>query len=313
MNDYELVLTFILAALKFFRTCIGLQDDYYIQQMTKNFLFEPILNIVYNTMPRDNLLNSVCLELFEFVKRENVKAVIMHVVENYREKLEAISYVDTFQSLILRYDQMQGYNADADTTLFSQDQDGTSHRTSVNGNQRWHGVKEMDAAEEAYFNTSDDEDELANKKVASKRASLSNGVSPVARSLVDYPDDEEEPLEGNVGVKERVPIERMNAQAADENARSRIPVASTPPLERLSEKRRREEDDEEDELGKLSTTKRRSSSVSSISSGVSMGSNSGNVLRRKKGFISNGKESTGSNDKIKISLAGTTSADGEGK
>lgn len=282
--------------------------------MTKNFLFEPILNIVYTTMPRDNLLNSVCLELFEFVKRENVKPVIVHVVENYREKLEEISYVDTFQSLILRYDQMQGYNAEADTTLFSQDQDGNPHRTSVNGNQRWQGVKEMDAAEEAYFNTSDDEDELANKKAATKRPSMSNGVSQAARSLVDYPDDEEESLDGYVGVMDRMPIERMNAQAADENAKSRIPVPSTPPLERLSEKRRREEDDEEDELGKLSTTKRRSSSVSSVSSGVSIGSNSSNVLRRKKGFMSSGKESTaGSNDKIKISLAGRTSADGEGK
>ncbi|KAL8996008.1 MAG: hypothetical protein Q9169_004389 [Polycauliona sp. 2 TL-2023] len=302
-----------LTALKFFRTCIGLQDDYYVQQMTKNFLFEPILNIVYNTMPRDNLLNSVCLELFEFVKRENVKPVIVHVVENYREKLEEISYVDTFQSLILRYDQMQGYNAEAETTLFSQDQDGNPHRSSVNGNQRWQGVKEMDAAEEAYFNTSDDEDELANKKVSSKRAPLSNGVSSASQSLVDYPDDEEEPSEGNIGVMDRMPIERLNAQAADGNGRSRIPVSSTPPLERLSEKRRREEDDEEDELGKLSTSKRRSSSISSVSSGVSMGSNSGNMLRRKKGFMSSGKESAGSNDKIKISLAGRTAADGDGK
>ncbi|KAL8905833.1 MAG: hypothetical protein Q9171_006517 [Xanthocarpia ochracea] len=305
-----------LTALKFFRTCIGLQDDYYIQQMTKNFLFEPVLNIVYDTMPRDNLLNSVCLELFEFVKRENVKPVIVHVVENYREKLEEISYVDTFQSLILRYDQMQGYNAEADATLFSQDQDGNPHRTSVNGNQRWQGVKEMDAAEEAYFNTSDDEDELANKKMATKRPSMSNGVSHLARSLVDYPDDEEECLDANAEVVDRRPMERMNAQAAEENAKSRIPVASTPPPERLSEKRRREEDDEEDELGKLSTTKRRSSSVSSASSGVSMvsmGSSSGGMLRRKKGFMSSGKDSTASSDKIKISLAGRTSADGEAK
>ena len=284
--------------------------------MTKNFLFEPVLNIVYDTMPRDNLLNSVCLELFEFVKRENVKPVIVHVVENYREKLEEISYVDTFQSLILRYDQMQGYNAEADATLFSQDQDGNPHRTSVNGNQRWQGVKEMDAAEEAYFNTSDDEDELASKKLATKRPSMSNGVSQLARSLVDYPDDEEECLDANAEVVDRRPMERMNAQAAEENAKSRIPVASTPPPERLSEKRRREEDDEEDELGKLSTTKRRSSSISSASSGVSMvsmGSSSGGMLRRKKGFMSSGKDSTAGNDKIKISLAGRTSADGEAK
>lgn len=37
--------------------------------MIKNKLFGPILNIVIETMPRDNLLNSACLEFFEFIKR----------------------------------------------------------------------------------------------------------------------------------------------------------------------------------------------------------------------------------------------------
>ncbi|KAL8936239.1 MAG: hypothetical protein Q9216_005038 [Gyalolechia sp. 2 TL-2023] len=299
-------------ALKFFRTCIGLQDEYYIQQMTRNFLFEPILNIVYDTMPRDNLLNSVCLELFEFVKRENIKAIILHVVENYREKLQEISYVDTFQMLILRYDQFQGYNPEGDTTLFGQDQDETPSRSNVNGNHRWQGVKEMDAAEEAYFATSDDEDELAHKKPHTQRHPLVNGASPLARSLVDYPDDEEEPMNANAGSAEHKPVEKTNAQAVDENAISAVSVPSRPPPERLSEKRRREED-EEDELGKLSTSKRRTSSVSSTSSGISVGSNSSNMLRRKKPFISTGKETAASSDKIKISLATKASGDSDTK
>lgn len=147
-----------LVALKFFRTLISLQDTFYQALMTHNNTFGLILDIVYETMPRDNLLNSACLELFEFIKRENIKPFILHVVEKYREKLENITYVDTFQNLILRYDQMQGYGAEADSTLFSQD-DNTPRRMPLNG-QRWQGVKELDAAEEEYFNTSDDEDEV---------------------------------------------------------------------------------------------------------------------------------------------------------
>jgi protein phosphatase-4 regulatory subunit 3 len=58
-----------LTALKFFRTCIGLQDEFYIRHMIKYNLFEPILNVVLETMPRDNLLNSACLEFFEFIRR----------------------------------------------------------------------------------------------------------------------------------------------------------------------------------------------------------------------------------------------------
>lgn len=128
--------------------------------MTHNNTFDLILDIVYETMPRDNLLNSACLELFEFIKRENIKPFILHVVEKYREKLENITYVNTFQSLILRYDQMQGYGAEADSALFSQDEGSTPRRVPLNG-QRWQGVKEMDAAEEEYFNTSDDEEDVS--------------------------------------------------------------------------------------------------------------------------------------------------------
>jgi hypothetical protein len=48
---------------------VGLQDEFYIRHMVKWKLFEPILGIVIDTMPRDNLLNSACLEFFEFIKR----------------------------------------------------------------------------------------------------------------------------------------------------------------------------------------------------------------------------------------------------
>ncbi|KAL8639845.1 MAG: hypothetical protein Q9228_003165 [Teloschistes exilis] len=301
-------------ALKFFRTCIGLNDEYYIQQMTTNFLFEPILNVVYATMPRDNLLNSVCLELFEFIKRENIRPVIVHVVENYRAKLEAIDYVDTFQNLVLRYEQqMQGYNSGDDPTLFSQNPDGTPNRGTVNGNNRWQGVKEMDAAEEAYFNEEDEEDELASKGVATKKPAMVNGAPTLARSLVDYPDDDEEPMDVDKQVKEGK-ADRASVPSVDEGSRSRLPVPSTPPPEKLSEKRRREEDEEEDELGKLSTSKRRSSSVSSSNSDISLSSSSGNVLRRKKAFsASNHKDSTGSHDKIKISLSSKAGSETDSK
>lgn len=127
--------------------------------MTHNNTFGLILDIVYETMPRDNLLNSACLELFEFIKRENIKSIVLHIVEKYGEKLNNITYVDTFRDLVIRYEQMQGYGAEVDSTLFSQDDGASARRMQANG-QRWQGVKEMDAAEEEYFNTSDDEDEV---------------------------------------------------------------------------------------------------------------------------------------------------------
>ena len=56
-------------AIKYFRTCVGLQDIFHNRLIMHNNLLEPILDIVIDTMPRDNLLNSACLELFEFVRK----------------------------------------------------------------------------------------------------------------------------------------------------------------------------------------------------------------------------------------------------
>ena len=310
-NDcrWTILLTDVLAALKFFRTCIGLQEDFYNKQIMQNHLFEPILNILYDTMPRDNLLNSACLELFEFIKRENIKPIIVHIAENYREKLNDIKYVDTFENLLLRYDQMQGYNAEMDGQLFSQEDNLAPMRPKINGNQRWQGMKDMDPTEEEYFNTSDDEDELAPSRPR-PNSSLSNGSSSSFKPLVDYPDDEEEAIE----MKARSPTQRIVPPPQDhptlpiatsESASSpRLHTTLVPqsPPERVSEKRRREED-EEDELGKLSSlTKRRSSSVGSANS------NPGSFLRRKKSF-SNSKDPGPGKGKIAISFKSAIEAD----
>ncbi|KAF9894073.1 Platinum sensitivity protein [Aspergillus nanangensis] len=276
-----------LTALKFFRTLISLQDTFYQALMTHNNTFGLILDIVYETMPRDNLLNSACLELFEFIKRENIKPIVLHVVEKYGDKLRNITYVDTFQSLIMRYEQMQGYGAEStDSTLFSQDEGMSAQRMQANG-QRWQGVKEMDAAEEEYFNTSDDDEEWQQDIQTNTivTTSIQNGAaSPVVKSLVDYPDDDDDEIMDTkaepVGEEIQQPQDGIPAAdtTADASQAPSTPVsqtAQTPP-ERLSEKRRREEEDD-DELIKLTSVPKRRSSTSG-------GPGTAGLLRRKKGI-----------------------------
>ena len=301
-----------LTALKFFRTCVSLQDQFYATQITQNNTFDLILDIVIETMPRDNLLNSACLDLFEFIKRENIKAIILHVVETYREKLKDITYVDTFQNLILRYEQMQGYNPDMEQTLFSQDEDVTPNgRNNVNGGQRWQGLKDMDSTEEEYFNTSDDEDDERAEEMSHEdrlrevsermhwhqrrlRAELPNGsASPLAKPLVDYPDDDDDSSMDSNAVQTPLTPESEKENFSPDNKttperklqpspdiKSATDTQLQQPPERLSEKRRREED-EEDEFGKLSTGIKRRNSISSNAST----SSSGGALRRKRSFL----------------------------
>jgi protein phosphatase-4 regulatory subunit 3 len=284
-----------------------LQDEFYNQQMTQGKLFEPILNLVVETMPRDNLLNSATLEFFDFIKRENIKTIISHLVENYRDKLKEITYVDIFSNFIIRYDQTQGFAPSLETSFLDTEED-TPKRPETGRGNRWEaGLKDLDTQEEAYFNTSDDEDDILGK---ASRASV-NGASPLSKPLVDYPSDEENEnmetdLSGGIleGADENTP---PSSATKDVEKSPSLPsqLLSSPP-EKLSEKRRREEEDD-DEITKLSQPKRRNSSSS-------VGSNTSSMLRRKKSFPNASHTAGGSGgkaNKIAISLSPAIKTGGE--
>jgi protein phosphatase 4 regulatory subunit 3 len=311
-----------LTALKFFRTCISLQDQFYSTLIMKGDTLGLLLDIVIETMPRDNLLNSACLDLFEFIKRENMKHVLLHIVETYREKLKQITYVDTFHNYILRYEQMSEPNPEMDQTLFSQDDDTPPMvRSHVNG-RGWQGLEDLDADQEEYFNTSDDEDDMDSPPLVQReddraptlrevtermqwhkrrlRSEMPNGsASLTGRPLVDYPDDDEDDIADFKGVQ--APQTPLTPESEKENSPERLNVGKiiserklqpSPeirekaevdnPPERIAEKRRRQEDEDDDELGKLSTAIKRRNSNASVSSLSSSGS-----LKRKKGFVRN--------------------------
>jgi protein phosphatase-4 regulatory subunit 3 len=296
-----------LMALKFFRTAVTLQDQFYTAQVVRSGAFDAILDIVIDTMPKDNLLNSACLDLFEYIRKETIKPVVLYLGEHHRHRLRDITYVDTFENLLMRYDQLTNDHPEPEHTLFSQD-DATPpmNRTHING--RWQGLPEMDASEEDYFNTSDDEDdeneedaEHEDSKTATERMwqrkrtrSMVNGsASPINKPLVDYPDDDEDETQGQATPQTPLTPDSSKDLSLSEAALTSEQKSQPPldmdsvvdsdvqqPPERLSEKRRRQEDDDEDELGKLTGGPKRRNSSSSNSGLASQGS-----LRRKKGFL----------------------------
>ena len=56
---------------------------------------------------RYNLLDSAILELFEFIKMEDIKSLCIYVVDTFGKTLDKVEYVQTFKCLRLRYDQQQ--------------------------------------------------------------------------------------------------------------------------------------------------------------------------------------------------------------
>ncbi|XP_061546619.1 serine/threonine-protein phosphatase 4 regulatory subunit 3-A-like isoform X2 [Phycodurus eques] len=129
-----------LCALRFMRRIIGLKDESYNRYIIKGNLFEPVINALLDNGTRYNLLNSAIIELFEFIKVEDIKSLIAHIVDNFYKALEPIEYVQTFKGLKGQYEQEKD----------RQSQKLTRYRREA---------RSLDEDEELWFNEDEDEEE----------------------------------------------------------------------------------------------------------------------------------------------------------
>lgn len=291
-----------LVAIRFFRHLIHhFQDEFYIKLVADTQVLGPILDVLLLTLPRDNLLSSACLDIFEYIRKENmnIKDLLKHLVENYREKLMALNYIETFRELIRASEQSRGYAGNMEN-LFMESEDELGRRqTHVNGRMMEH--INMDPMEEEYWNTSDDEED-AQTKLATRNP-LVSGPGPLS-ALVDYHSDEESDENGDVVMKtaERQAAKGARPDGAEEASEASsdqevVSAAVLPPPERLSEKRRREEDDE-DELGKMMQHKRRNSQSS-----IQNAAGAAALLRKKKPYGGSPNSGAAGPRKIDIRLS----------
>lgn len=299
------MLTLPPVAVRFFRQLVAMRDEFYNQHIMHQRLIDPILDLVSRTMPRDNLICSAGLEFFDFFTKEDLGELTKHLVEVYREKLHALSYMQTFSDLLAgKYPPNQAaitHVNNPDQPLSTEPEGAVQ---STNGTGR--GLMEpiaMDPDEE-YWNT-DDEDELEQAALAaSGSAGRSHADSPSLKQLVDYASDEEgededdeevgpaEPTESaesaelveanSAGKPEGEAVGGSDKENSPSSVGSSAAVLSSRPPERISEKRRREED-EEDELGKLMLQNKRRNSLSTSTNG-------GTSLLTRKRSLSAGRD-----------------------
>ncbi|KAF6842045.1 suppressor of mek1 [Colletotrichum plurivorum] len=278
-----------LVAIRFFRHLTNLQDPFFDKHIMQHGIFEPLLDLAIQAMPRDNLLSSACAELFTYLtQQEGKKDYNKFLVQNYRPRLVELSYMDTFRSVLIGYDQTQGYTLD----LYNESEEDPTRRMA-NPHSRLAEQISVDAEQDDYFNTSDDEETTESKafdKVQPVNGSAESTTS--SKPLVDYSSDEEADENADPEV---LPTSGEKADGADAISDTSSETSSVAPPERLSEKRRREEDDD-DELGKLMQNKRRNSS--SAGSNASMASG---MVRRKKSFAD--RSNSAAPKKIAISIS----------
>lgn len=152
-----------LCALRFMRKIVGMKDDFYYRYIIKGSLFKPVIEAFLANGSRYNLFNSAIIELFEFVKMEDIKSLCSHIVETHIKDLENITYVSTFKSLKNSYEQQQ--NSLKDKVFDS--------TTSLLRNHRYRrDARTLEEEEEMWFDEDDDSEDL-------------DPVSDVLRSSLD--------------------------------------------------------------------------------------------------------------------------------
>lgn len=96
-----------LGALRFLRKIIGLKDEFYNRHIINGNLFAPIVEALKQNNGRYNLLDSAIIEVFEFIKSEEIKSLNVYIIEKFGKFLDTVEYVGTFKALRHQYEHFQ--------------------------------------------------------------------------------------------------------------------------------------------------------------------------------------------------------------
>ncbi|KAG9457907.1 hypothetical protein H6P81_002415 [Aristolochia fimbriata] len=180
----------VVAAVRFLRTIISRNDEHLLRHVVKSNTLKPIVEVFVDNGNRYNLLHSAILELFEYIRKENLKTLIVQIVDTFWDQLVKFEHLGSIQALKVKYEQLL---------------ESSETRYAVNGADPRKRIDDraLEKEEEDYFNEDSDEEDSAsvrNSNARSQPAShvLPNGTGgsyPSVRpgaGLVDYEDDDDD-------------------------------------------------------------------------------------------------------------------------
>ncbi|KAH9683769.1 Binding protein [Citrus sinensis] len=95
----------VVAAVRFVRTILSRHDEHLINHFVKNNLLKPIVDAFVANGNRYNLLNSAVLELFEYIRKENLKSLVKYIVDSFWNQLVNFEYLASLHSFKVKYEQ----------------------------------------------------------------------------------------------------------------------------------------------------------------------------------------------------------------
>ncbi|XP_044499275.1 serine/threonine-protein phosphatase 4 regulatory subunit 3-like [Mangifera indica] len=179
----------VVAAVRFVRTILSRHDEHLINHIVKNNVLKPIVDVFVANGNCYNLLNSAVLELFEYIRKENLKSLLNYIVDSFWNQLVNFEYLASIHSFKVKYEQCL---------------ENSGAKGNVNSLESRKRIDEraLEKEEEDYFNEDSDEDDTASASHTQRTQAqpvLSNGVaanhsslSPRSGGLVDYDDDEDD-------------------------------------------------------------------------------------------------------------------------
>ncbi|KAG8192298.1 hypothetical protein JTE90_002121 [Oedothorax gibbosus] len=227
-----------LCALRFFRKIIGMKDEFYNRYIISGNLFQPVIDAFKRNNGRYNLLDSAIVEMFEFIKVEDIKTLCSHVVERYGKILDSVEYVQTFKSLRVRYEQL----------LDRKERSSLDNVSLIMRNSRYRrDPRQLDEDEEMWFN---EDDEIEEEEAVNEHKDLDDEFDQIGlgkileKRVLMIPSASREP-EGKENLKT---VTLRPFSPVMNNRRSSSPNAITPPgglVDYPDEDSEEEEDDEE--------------------------------------------------------------------
>ncbi|XP_033125942.1 serine/threonine-protein phosphatase 4 regulatory subunit 3A-like isoform X2 [Anneissia japonica] len=198
-----------LCAVRCMRRIISLKDDFYNRYIIKGKLFEPLVNAFLSNGNKYNLLNSAILDLFEFVRIEDIKLLIVHMMEEHGSAFKNIDYVKTFQGLHKKYEQLK------DRETNKPDFDGLRQPSSFQNSRYRRDARALDEEEEMWFDQDDEQDPAVIPEAVASLPEMSVIIDSIA------PEEKET-------IAEPKEMDKENFDNSNTNGRPNSPVKCIP-------------------------------------------------------------------------------------
>src|SRR5690606_29113154 len=95
-----------LSIIRLVKHIILNKDEFLIKYIYNHNLLDNIFEIYRKNSKKYNMISSACLELFEIIRKENLKKLITHFVDRFENKIKENNLQGTFEKMFIKYDQI---------------------------------------------------------------------------------------------------------------------------------------------------------------------------------------------------------------